>query len=854
MRITRLSLRNFRVFSELDLEMPPGVVGIYGPNGAGKSTLVESILWSLFGVARTAKESLRRDGATGETSATVEFEHDGHLYEITRSLSGAANGVKAEASCDGQRVAAGAVAVRQYVHHVLGMSAEAFRSSVFCEQKQLDAFSGRRPEERRKLVLDLLGITPLDRARDSARAQARSAVEQIEAARLVLGDVEALAAEATELDGRLVAAEAVRVAAEAGLASAERAAAAATAAAEEQERRKQERDRLAAAYGAARRRHEEASARLAARRVELAELDAAAEGLPALSAAAAALEPLRARLAALERRDAAAARLAAAERRLAQAAQSDAAEAGEGAGAASAAPAPRGGESAGEGAAPPPGGGEAAGEGAAPANLLSALELLEAAAAEAGRRAGEAAGRLGTAEGAAAAAQAQLEAATAGVRAADGLDPEAPCPLCGQELGASFDEVQRHRRAAHREAEANAATARSALAAARAERAEADRAVEAATAALRQARRRHERDAALRAEVAAARAAADDAETLVRATFSAPIGPAAGGPPGGEATGSTEADRAVGSASGPAVAVPAEADAETLRRSAREAEAARDAVLRLEARLSGRAALGAAVAAEEAATAEAGEEVARLLADGKALAFDAAAHAAAGAARAEAARVVERARAALTEARLDERGLSERLGERRARLDAEIARRAELAGRESEARHLGRLAELLGEFRNSLVSQVGPALSAQTSALFRELTDGRFDGLEVDGDSFELRVGRAGHPLDRHSGSETDLANLSLRVAIGEQVNLLSGGAVGLLVLDEVTGALDGEHRDRLLGALTRLGARFRQVLVVTHSADVKEQLPHAIAVEPQGGGRSGAACTTGGIRLAAVD
>src|SRR3954447_22013330 len=175
MRVPRLSLRNFRVFPELDLEVPPGVVGIYGPNGAGKSTLVESILWSLFGVARTGKDSLRSDGATGETVATVEFEHDGHLYEVTRSLSGAANGVKAEAACDGQRVAAGAVAVRQYVHQVLGMSAEAFRSSVFCEQKQLDAFPGRRPEERRKLVLDLLGITPLDRARDTARPPARPA-------------------------------------------------------------------------------------------------------------------------------------------------------------------------------------------------------------------------------------------------------------------------------------------------------------------------------------------------------------------------------------------------------------------------------------------------------------------------------------------------------------------------------------------------------------------------------------------------------------------------------------------------------------------------------------------------------
>src|SRR5207237_490144 len=226
MRVTSLSLRNFRVFPELDLEMPPGVVGIYGPNGAGKSSLVESILWALFGVARTAKESLRRDGATGDTSATVEFEHDGHLYEVTRSVSGAANGVKAEA------------------------------------------------------------------------------------ARLGLGDVEALAAEATELEGRLVAATAGRVTAEAALASAEQREAAAAAAAAEQERRKQERDRLAAAYTAARRRHEEASARLAARQAERADLAAAAERLPALGAAAAVLEPLRALLRAVEGRDAARGRLA----------------------------------------------------------------------------------------------------------------------------------------------------------------------------------------------------------------------------------------------------------------------------------------------------------------------------------------------------------------------------------------------------------------------------------------------------------------------------------------------------------------------------------------------------------------
>jgi ABC-type branched-subunit amino acid transport system ATPase component len=46
--LTRLYLRNFRVYEdELDLELPPGLVGIYGPNGAGKSTLLAMLAGTL---------------------------------------------------------------------------------------------------------------------------------------------------------------------------------------------------------------------------------------------------------------------------------------------------------------------------------------------------------------------------------------------------------------------------------------------------------------------------------------------------------------------------------------------------------------------------------------------------------------------------------------------------------------------------------------------------------------------------------------------------------------------------------------------------------------------------------------
>ncbi|MBV8160483.1 MAG: AAA family ATPase, partial [Acidimicrobiia bacterium] len=39
MRLTRIRLRNYRVYEDLDLELPPGLTGVYGANGSGKSTL-----------------------------------------------------------------------------------------------------------------------------------------------------------------------------------------------------------------------------------------------------------------------------------------------------------------------------------------------------------------------------------------------------------------------------------------------------------------------------------------------------------------------------------------------------------------------------------------------------------------------------------------------------------------------------------------------------------------------------------------------------------------------------------------------------------------------------------------------
>ena len=193
--------------------------------------------------------------------------------------------------------------------------------------------------------------------------------------------------------------------------------------------------------------------------------------------------------------------------------------------------------------------------------------------------------------------------------------------------------------------------------------------------------------------------------------------------------------------------------------------------------------------------------------------------------RAEVAAATDRERAA---------GCALRLAEGR-------AQHAQLADIESEARHRARAADLLVQFRYSVVFCVGARLAEQAAALFGELTDGEYEDIEVDPETFQLQISDGGkfYGLDRFSGSETDLANLALRVAISEHVRFQSGGAVGLLVLDEVFGPLDDERKTRMLQALERLRGRFRQVLVVTHDSEIKEQLPNAIEVVKRPGRRA---------------
>jgi exonuclease SbcC len=750
--LNRIYLRNFRVYEdELDLDLPPGLVGIYGPNGSGKSTLLEAIVFALWGKARTAKDEIRSSGVGGDGVAEVSFEHEGHLFVVRRTLSGINATVKAEATADGMVMATGVRETGRYVHSVLGMDDIAFRASVFAEQKQLAAFSTQSPAERRRLVLQLLGVTPLDAARDAARRDARDAGDQHRRLRDLLPDLDVLTVAAADADAQAAAAEATADGEEAAVevhrARTEEAAAALAAA----ETGKAAYDALVAEGQAARADLERATATVTALAAEDAELAAAADRLADAERRAQGLDDREARCAALT-------------------AMIDATRAVE----AIVVPAE-----------PPP-----------PDPGTHDRITQEAAAAR---------DALASVRGQVAAAVRELERAREQAKRSAALSDEADCPLCGQSLGAAFEAVQAHRAAEQAEAAER-------LEALTAEQRQGEDRVAAAAAALERAGAELRRAETARAawEQASARRA-DALATLQRTRATLPD--AAGDLPSDAATLALLRDQA-------GVAL-------------REARAAAGEADRLRGRLERRQVVATNLAVARCDHEKAAARVADLLAQVKAMDFDPARLAAARTAHDQAAARTAAADQAARRARLvatQERTRAE--GEARRAADAR-AQHAQLATLRSDARHLSRVADLLAEFRNTVVASVGPRLAQQAAELFGELTDHDYDELLVDPETFGLQISDGGRvfDLDRFSGSEVDLANLALRVAISEHVRFQSGGSVGLLVLDEVFGPLDLERKTRMLDALERLRGRFRQVLVVTHDNEIKEQLPNAIEV-----------------------
>ncbi|MEF3323874.1 SMC family ATPase [Gulosibacter sp. GYB002] len=225
-----------------------GLFLIAGPTGAGKSSVLDAIMYALYGSTPRyddtgTGEQIRSNfcGPTDPTQVTVEFEHGGVYYRMSRSLAYQVP----KKTGDGMRTVAGKLAferresdqwhtiatkakqVAQEFAAVFPLRAEEFLQVVLLAQnafmKFLDAKTGERQEVLRKLFRTYLYRDLMDAAKSRADAARVSVDETRGALDVAVAEIERLrgsvcaAAEGIAADA---AADAAEVAADSGSADA----------------------------------------------------------------------------------------------------------------------------------------------------------------------------------------------------------------------------------------------------------------------------------------------------------------------------------------------------------------------------------------------------------------------------------------------------------------------------------------------------------------------------------------------------------------------------------------------------------------------------------------------------------
>jgi exonuclease SbcC len=134
------------------------------------------------------------------------------------------------------------------------------------------------------------------------------------------------------------------------------------------------------------------------------------------------------------------------------------------------------------------------------------------------------------------------------------------------------------------------------------------------------------------------------------------------------------------------------------------------------------------------------------------------------------------------------------------------------------------------DLRTDLNFQLRPELGELASSFLADLTEGRYDELELD-DNYNIVILEDGTTKPVISGGEEDLANLVLRLAISQMIAERAGQPFSLLILDEIFGSLDELRRGSVLELLRHLQDRFEQVILITHVDAVREGMDHVITV-----------------------
>ncbi len=800
MRLRYMELRNYRKFREARIEFPDGVVAIVGNNGTGKTTILEAVTWALFGnassVVRDNKEGVVSFGASpgDECSVVLEFDLGEDSYRLARSMKVKSLKTDASLEVNGKLLATGDTEVTNAIVDRLGMDHQAFFVSVFTKQKDLNALANLRPAERKALVLRMLRVDSLDKVIKAIDADANNAKKEAEGVSASLRDADGNDKLRSLKEEERAAADSLKRIVDGSskllndrIAAIEKSQMTKGLWEAEEERYRQD--------VALERRQTGARAGLQAMHESLGKLEKEVDELQTLRARLPDLEAKEkeyhdARSAAESHtalREAFLKRQRLEEELAARKADLESLRA-------------EGEQAAKEMSGLPD---IEASLATVEATLNDTRELISSISAQA-RVAETEAGRL----------RAELVRSKQKAEEITKLGEDSNCPTCQRRMGAQYTDLLRRYQEEQKALEEGAALQddiRKGLMEQLSRSGQRRDALESRRSKLlSQSRLKASLDERLRRSQQSLSRTQEKADALQKDLDSLE---------------KVEYDAMAHDA--------AKRRAAELEPSHLALTRATTKMERLPLALEEKDKMAVAVAGEEETLRIASQER-------RALGFEVKALLARKKDHEEARQKEERLAQDIIRAEGEQRRLASEIDSLRKRAaDLEMLR-ARQASLMTELGTLSRLSQVMKGFKENVISRIVPTLSDVSSDLLSQLTEGKYGGIRLD-DNYQMWLYDQGEEfrLERFSGGEVDLANLCLRLAISRMIMERSGNQMNFLVLDEIFGSQDQSRKRSILETLGQLQKQFRQILLITHIDDVKDNVSAVIRVQEKEDGSS---------------
>lgn len=224
---TKLQLYNFMSYGEntrpLNFENID-LACFSGPNGAGKSSLLEAMVWALWGKSRAkSDDDLIKLGAN-EMWVDFEFELEGTKYKVIRKRTKKKRG---QGSLEFMMMKSNATdkenfqknfhwqslsgttksETQQKIIEVLKMEYETFVNSAFLRQGHADEFTIKKPQERKAILSEILGLSYYDKLQEKAKELKKSKEIEKESLEQILLDIETRIQDKNKLEAEVKEAE-----------------------------------------------------------------------------------------------------------------------------------------------------------------------------------------------------------------------------------------------------------------------------------------------------------------------------------------------------------------------------------------------------------------------------------------------------------------------------------------------------------------------------------------------------------------------------------------------------------------------------------------------------------------------